>query len=865
MADAEAPPAAGTQPTIADASGGLSLPPAPEQAQRAEGAGDADSASPVSPISPAAGADAADAVSPAAVRSGSLPLLFGDGIAPELANSPYNDQLAAARKYRLVHSVRKDVCLGARRQQLTLMKVLTKKQELPEDPPEPELPAIVQPLPRKPKPKVLPKVTPKKAPEEAQVFTPVAAPERKSLAYRDPNDEGGDNAGIGSFKGFNFFQSSAGRSAKPPESPKFEPRQPVKQVPEPAKVLPISTPPEDKLRKAKLSRKVVPVPLEVQSSEEVEIQSKPKQQSKKAVHKGPKKDEPPKWLLRLNDDLQDFEVGHRYDAAKKVVSRMSKIDKFAPVFSGSLVNVVVNDRNLKVRQTSAKALIALGSDIAGQYTPSFVHVLRHDKDPGARKLAVKLIGAFGHAAAHSSSLCFAAIMDSDRDVRAAAGTLLATLQEVTHFHAKQVAALLSGESAASAGGAPGAGSEYGGDTAMMSSSGGFGGKVSSTAFGNWCATGFTIEAIEAGASAVVRLRCAELLCKLGHTAVEPHVQALMDAALYDRAAAVREAASRTLNIFGDEAPFPFEETIGERLKQGDAETRKAAALALGLIPSRPAASALLAAAIDDDDDLVRWRCAKSLGLLGDQDSVAVASQVEELFTLAVGELHDEDEEAELRKEEEVENALELADAILGGGISPKASKARQGSRQGSEQGSDRGSRAASSTIREKRGARATEEPPSPRKRQRAIDALGGMGSAVIPHLGVLVKGLKDRDPSVREGAARVMGVLGDIASEQASELIAALGDSEAGVRCGAAEALGSMGASALKHVPTLGSYLHDEDRAVQRAVASALGYMGEAAAPHTEPLVANAFDVDTPAQRRFLARAQSEGTVLPVV
>jgi HEAT repeat protein len=153
-------------------------------------------------------------------------------------------------------------------------------------------------------------------------------------------------------------------------------------------------------------------------------------------------------------------------------------------------------------------------------------------------------------------------------------------------------------------------------------------------------------------------------------------------------------------------------------------------------------------------------------------------------------------------------------------------------------------------------------------RERAAEALRGMGQAAANHPGVipaLLRLLDDEHDLVRRQAAETLGEMGQAAANHPGVIPALLHllqdksrDSEVGST--AAKALGAMGQAAANHpgaIPTLLRLLKDEDVRVCQRAAITLGEMGPLAVNHPEviPAVLASLRVDNARVRCFAAYA----------
>ena len=93
----------------------------------------------------------------------------------------------------------------------------------------------------------------------------------------------------------------------------------------------------------------------------------------------------------------------------------------------------------------------------------------------------------------------------------------------------------------------------------------------------------------------------------------------------------------------------------------------------------------------------------------------------------------------------------------------------------------------------------------------------------------LMRGLNDRDATVRWRASVALGEIGPPAVEAVRVLAEALEDEDETVRWEAAKALGKIGPDARDAVPALAAALGDSDEVLRTAAATALGMMGAAA------------------------------------
>lgn len=111
-------------------------------------------------------------------------------------------------------------------------------------------------------------------------------------------------------------------------------------------------------------------------------------------------------------------------------------------------------------------------------------------------------------------------------------------------------------------------------------------------------------------------------------------------------------------------------------------------------------------------------------------------------------------------------------------------------------------------------------------------------------LGLLMAGLKDRDPIVRAHAAGALGERGTKAGPAVSVLRSALKDPDESVRGMAATALGKIGPAAWRAVPTLAEALKDKARFVRRAAVQSLGQLGTDASSAIPALAESLKDED---------------------
>ena len=113
-------------------------------------------------------------------------------------------------------------------------------------------------------------------------------------------------------------------------------------------------------------------------------------------------------------------------------------------------------------------------------------------------------------------------------------------------------------------------------------------------------------------------------------------------------------------------------------------------------------------------------------------------------------------------------------------------------------------------------------------RQRAAQALGGIGPAAADAVPALADALKDRDvDDVPRSAAVALRKIGPAAVPVLAD---ALKDQDAGVRRSATGALGGIGPAAAAAVPVLADALKDQAADVRWSAAVALGKIGPAAA-----------------------------------
>ena len=107
-------------------------------------------------------------------------------------------------------------------------------------------------------------------------------------------------------------------------------------------------------------------------------------------------------------------------------------------------------------------------------------------------------------------------------------------------------------------------------------------------------------------------------------------------------------------------------------------------------------------------------------------------------------------------------------------------------------------------------------------RQRAVEALGGIGSAAKAAVPMLTALLKDNDAGVRGDAAFALRRIASRA-DTVSTLIALLKDKDAAVRWRAARSLGRIGPTAKDAVPVLTELRwEDEDLDVRHRAREAL-------------------------------------------
>jgi HEAT repeat protein len=102
--------------------------------------------------------------------------------------------------------------------------------------------------------------------------------------------------------------------------------------------------------------------------------------------------------------------------------------------------------------------------------------------------------------------------------------------------------------------------------------------------------------------------------------------------------------------------------------------------------------------------------------------------------------------------------------------------------------------------------------------------LGGAG-----YVRALMRGLNDRDATVRWRASVALGEIGPGAVEAVRVLVEALEDEDETVRWEAAKSLGKIGPDARDAVPALAAALSESDEVLRTAAATALGLMGSAA------------------------------------
>jgi HEAT repeat protein len=102
--------------------------------------------------------------------------------------------------------------------------------------------------------------------------------------------------------------------------------------------------------------------------------------------------------------------------------------------------------------------------------------------------------------------------------------------------------------------------------------------------------------------------------------------------------------------------------------------------------------------------------------------------------------------------------------------------------------------------------------------------MGGVG-----YVRALMRGLNDRDATVRWRASVALGEIGPAAVEAVRVLAEALEDEDETVRWEAAKALGKIGPDARDAVPALAAALSESDEVLRTAAATALGMMGAAA------------------------------------
>jgi HEAT repeat protein len=241
-----------------------------------------------------------------------------------------------------------------------------------------------------------------------------------------------------------------------------------------------------------------------------------------------------------------------------------------------------------------------------------------------------------------------------------------------------------------------------------------------------------------------------------------------------RAALCLVIASLTVAVSGAQEAANDLSALAERLRRGDVEERRDAAMRLGA-SGRVEATGLLTPGLDDANEIVRATVAGQLGALG--DSAATGPLVSRLGR---------EKRPFVRKE--IVSAL----GALGDRSATPALHARL------DREKDREVRAAIAV---------------------ALAALGDPASRAV--LGRL---LRDEDPFVRREAARGLGRIG------ARDAVLALaerleGDEEAEVRRQAAWALGTIGD--VRARAALAAAVHDEDPYVSDEAFTALARLGE--------------------------------------
>lgn len=95
--------------------------------------------------------------------------------------------------------------------------------------------------------------------------------------------------------------------------------------------------------------------------------------------------------------------------------------------------------------------------------------------------------------------------------------------------------------------------------------------------------------------------------------------------------------------------------------------------------------------------------------------------------------------------------------------------------------------------------------------ETAIDSLGRIGAAAVPHLRMLLQG---ENPEQRRQAADMLARIGPAAKDSIPDLIASLNDDSPAVRKTAARALGQMGPEAAEAVDALFRIIQQEQQRV---------------------------------------------------